>query len=125
MKAQLVLGDFVFSVSNETQYNKLSRSSGSGWKKQSRMGQKAKKHLSEVPLDRITLSGDWYGENGEAALAQLRAMRFEPHLLSDSSGFNKGTWTIENIDESQTYIQQDGLAEVLSFTIQLEETSLE
>jgi len=125
MRAQVVFGDFVFTSSNETQYNKLVRSSGSGWKKQQRMNQKAKKHLSEVPLDKLTLSGEWHGEDGEKALQQLRDMRFEPHLLSNSTGHNLGMWTLESVNESQTYIQQDGLAEVLSFTLQFEEAPVE
>lgn len=121
----LCWGTFVFSAANGTQYNKLMRKSGSGFKKQSRMGKKAKKHLTEEPLDTITLSGDYFGEDGERALQALRDSRKEPRLMSNNAGENLGMWTLESLDESQTYIQRDGLANVLSFTANFEECAVE
>ncbi|MCL9783674.1 phage tail protein [Vibrio sp. S4M6] len=122
MTPQLILGDFPFTVASQTQYEGLVRASSSGWKKQGRVGQKPKKHLSEIPLDRITLKGKWFGENAESAMTKLRNMRFEPHVLSNSQGINLGFWTIESITENQKRIGRDGLAQIAEFTIVLEES---
>lgn len=122
MTPQLILGDFPFTVAKQTQYEELVRTSSSGWKKQGRVGKKAKKHLSEIPLDTISIKGKWFGVNAEEALDKLRAMRFDSHVLSNAQGINMGFWTIESITETQTKIGRDGLAQVAAFTLLLEES---
>ncbi|MCG7551582.1 phage tail protein [Pseudoalteromonas sp. Of7M-16] len=123
MRQMMSLGDFVFSLSEDTPYSGLQRSSGGGWVNVPRYGQKPAKQNTGLQLEKIGLSGTWYRGDGMVNLDTLRAMqaRREPLVLTDGYGRNLGLWTLQQLQEKQGRIIDDGTAIVIDFTIELEE----
>jgi len=120
---QLALGDFVFSLTDNSAYEKLSRNSKGGWVKQSLVNAKPIKHNTGQPLQTQTIKGRYFGAVGMANLDALRALQAtrEPLVMVDGIGQNLGRWTIEDINEQQSKVIDDGTAMTIDFTVMLEE----
>lgn len=123
MRQMLALGEFIFSVSKNTPYTGLTRSSGGGWTTVSRYGQKPMLQNMGLPLEDISISGIWFFGDGMNHMDEIRAMQAkrEPQVLTDGYGVNLGRWVIDNINETQDRIIDDGTACVVDFSIKLKE----
>ena len=123
MRQMLSLGGFVFSLSGDTPYEGLSRTSTGGWVTVPRYGQKPLSQNTGIPLQTISLSGTWFKGEGMRNMSKLRALqqRREPLVLADGHGNNIGRWTIKSLNEKQGNIIDDGTAMTIGFSIELEE----
>lgn len=123
MKQMLALGDFVFSLSKNTPYEGLSRTTDGGFVTVPRYNGKPLSQNTGQGLDPITLTGTWFKYEGMQNIERLRTMQatLKPFVLSDGYGINMGQRTIKSIAEKQDKIIDDGTAQTISFTITLEE----
>ncbi len=123
MKQMLALGDFVFSLSKNTPYEGLSRTSDGGFITVPRYNGKPFLQNTGQGLENITLTGIWFKYEGMQNMQTLREMQAQckPLVLNDAYGINMGLWTIKTLNEKQDKIIDDGTAQTNSFTITLEE----
>lgn len=123
MRQMMSLGDFVFSLSEQTPYEGLQRTSDGGWVSVPRYGQKPISQNMGQNLEKISINGTWFrgeGMDNMKALRQLQAQR-KPLVLSDGYGQSMGRWVIKQLQEKQDRIIDDGTAFVVGFSIELEE----
>ncbi|KUI98977.1 phage tail protein [Vibrio sp. MEBiC08052] len=123
MRQMMSLGGFVFSLSEQTPYESLQRTSDGGWVSVPRYGQKPISQNMGQSLEKISINGTWFrgeGMNNMKALRQLQAQR-KPLVLSDGYGQTMGRWVIKQLQEKQDRIIDDGTAFVVGFSIELEE----
>jgi hypothetical protein len=123
MKQMLALGGFVFSLSKNTPYEGLSRTSDGGFVTVPRYNGKPLSQNTGQGLENISLTGTWFKYEGMQNMQSLRDLQKQgkPLVLSDGYGINLGQWTIKNLNEKQDKIIDDGTAQMISFTITLEE----
>lgn len=123
MQQQIVLGDFVFSVSNKTAYERLMRKSTGGWVAVDIVGTKPRSYNTGQGLETITLSGKLFGVQGMGALNRLRELQSsrQPQTLVDGHGRNLGRWKIMDITEAQQRVIDNGTAMIVGFDVALEE----
>lgn len=123
MNTQLVLGDFIFSLSDKTPYGNLTRRSSGGWVANEIMGGKPQSYNTGLGLQTINLSGKLFGHDGMRSLDRLRKIQATqlPQLLVDGYGNNLGQWKIMEIMERQSRVISDGQAMVVNFDVALEE----
>ena len=123
MKQMLALGEFVFSLSKNTPYEGLSRTSDGGFVTVPRYNGKPFSQNTGQGLENITLTGTWFKYQGMQNMQALRELQkqLKPIVLSDGYGINMGLWTIKSLSEKQDRIIDDGTAQTNSFTIALEE----
>lgn len=123
MKNQMVLGDFVFSISNHFAYEGFVRKSGGGWVELNLLNQKPLTQNTGQPLETIEIRGKVFGQSASEKLEQLRQMQNQrkPYQLLNDEGLNLKQWTIENLTETQSRILSNGQAQVLNFSLSLKE----
>ena len=123
MRQQMILGSFIFGLSRNFAYHGIVHTSDGGWveldivtgkPKSSQTGQKAQTlkitgtSMYGVAMDRL---------NELRTLQELR----RPVPLVDGIGRNWGLWRINNIQETQSQIIDDGTAMVVDWVIELAE----
>lgn len=123
MKQMMSLGGFVFSLSEGTTYEGLTRTSDGGWVTVPRYGQKPLSQNTGQQLENINITGSWFGGNGMANMDKLRTLQAKrlPLVLTDGYGRNLGQWSLKRLQEKQGKIIDDGTALVVGFTVELEE----
>jgi hypothetical protein len=114
---------FIFGVAEGTAYDSLSREAKGGWLNLDIINGKPVSQRTSSPLDTLSLSGKWFGEEGMTSIDKLRDIKnkFQPVLLTDNYGYNLGLWKIMQVTEKQSRIIDDGTAMVTDFSLQLEE----
>jgi uncharacterized protein len=116
------LGQFAFGLPTLA-YQDLRRSMD--WKHVSapRVGVRDASQFTGPGKDTITLSGVLAPQlTGTLdSLDELRAMaeRGDAYVLVDGAGHVYGAYLIESLDESQAYLQRDGVPRKITFTIAL------
>ena len=88
---------------------------------------RAKKQYTGVGSDTITLPGLIYEEYGfgyRYAVDELATMAStgQGFVLMDGSGYLYGVYVIDNIDETKTYLLDNGVPRKVDFTIKLSRT---
>lgn len=123
MRQMLALGDFVFSLSENTPYEGLTRSSDGGFVTIPRYNSKPLSQNTGQGLENISISGTWFKRDGSKNINLLKELqnRCKAQVLIDGYGNNLGQWTIKKLQEKQDKIIDDGTPLVITFTIELEE----
>uniref|UniRef100_A0A6M3KNW0 Tail protein n=1 Tax=viral metagenome TaxID=1070528 RepID=A0A6M3KNW0_9ZZZZ len=123
MHQQAALGDFVFSIAKNSAYDRLTRRSTGGWVTLETLNAKPSSQNTGQGLETITISGSVYGAAGMEQMNQLRALQAQrkPLALVTGQGDNHGRWKLQDINEEQKRIIDDGTPLVINFSITLEE----
>ena len=88
---------------------------------------RAKKQYTGVGSDTVTLPGLIYEEYGfgrRYAIDELASMAStgQGFVLMDGSGYLYGVYVIDNIDETKSYLLENGVPRKVDFTIKLSRT---
>lgn len=117
------LGMFVFSLPTLA-YQELSRKTDWRWAENARVGARAAQQFLGPGSDKVSLSGTVAPEvaGDRASLDTLREMadQGEAWPLVDGGGKVHGAFTIQSIDEGQTFFTQDGTPRMIRFGIELQ-----
>lgn len=121
------LGDFNFEP-NSAMFSKLDRDSSYRWVTIELFGQLPAKQFLGPDSEKITLTGKIYPHfrGGLGQMARLREMANsgKPYLwiMTDSKiGQNLGWWVIKSIKESRTLFLDNGVPQLIEFTVELEQ----
>jgi len=123
MKQQMALGSFIFGLSRQFAYHSLLRKSDGGWTEIQILTSKPKSSQTGQKSETLTITGKSMYAVAMDRLDELRdlqALRI-PLPLIDGIGRNWGLWRINNVQETQTYIIDDGTAMVVDWVIELAE----
>ena len=123
MKQQMALGSFIFGLSREFAYSTLARKSDGGWTELPILTSKPKSSQTGQKSETLTITGKSMYAAAMDRLDELRdlqALRI-PLPLIDGIGRNWGLWRINNVQETQTCIIDDGTAMVVEWAIELVE----
>ena len=123
MRQQMVLGDFIFGLSQGFAYSTLTRSTDGGWSDMAIVASKPLSRQSGQTLEKLTFGGTAMYAVGMARLDDLRALQNAraPLPLVDGVGRNWGLWRINSVVEIQSNVIDDGTAMVMTWTLVLEE----
>ncbi|MGB3127642.1 MAG: phage tail protein [Pseudomonas sp.] len=123
MRQQMVLGDFIFGLSQGFAYSTLTRSTDGGWSDMAIVASKPLSRQSGQTLEKLTFGGTAMYAVGMARLDDLRALQNAraPLPLVDGVGRNWGLWRINSVVENQSNVIDDGTAMVMTWTLVLEE----
>lgn len=123
MRQQAALGGFVFSIAEDTAYEKLTRRSTGGWVTSDILGAKPRSQNTGLGLETITISGQVYGAAGMQKMEKLRELQRQrkPLPLVSGHGENWGRWKLMEISEDHQRVVDDGTPLVISFSLNLEE----
>jgi phage protein U len=121
------LDDFVFEPNTAT-FGKIDRESSYRWVTIELFGQLPAKQFLGPDSEKLTLSGKIYPHHrgGLGQIAKLREMAKagKPYLLimTDSKiGQNMGWWVIKSIKETRTLFLDNGVPQLIEFTLDLEQ----
>lgn len=119
---QLAVGDFIFSVSQNTDYETWTRTAESGIATVSRAGQSPATQRTGQPLQTITIAGQVLGNSGSGTLDKLRKFINDvPQTVVKGDGTNLGQWTVLRVTETAGRLIDDGTALKTTFRIELQE----
>ncbi|MDT3310686.1 phage tail protein [Pseudomonas sp. rhizo66] len=123
MKQQMALGSFIFGLSRQFAYHSLLRKSDGGWSEIQILTSKPKSSQTGQKTETLTITGKSMYAVAMDRLDELRALQALriPLPLIDGIGRNWGLWRINNVQETQTYIIDDGTAMVVDWVIELAE----
>ena len=123
MKQQMALGSFIFGLSRQFAYHSLLRKSDGGWSEIQILTSKPKSSQTGQKSETLTITGRSMYAVAMDRLDELRALQALriPLPLIDGIGRNWGLWRINNVQETQTYIIDDGTAMVVDWVIELAE----
>lgn len=123
MKQQMALGSFIFGLSRQFAYHSLLRKSDGGWTEIQILTSKPKSSQTGQKTETLTITGKSMYAVAMDRLDELRALQAMriPLPLIDGIGRNWGLWRINNVQETQTYIIDDGTAMVVDWVIELAE----
>ncbi|MCL9798941.1 phage tail protein [Pseudomonas sp. AKS31] len=123
MKQQMALGSFIFGLSRQFAYHSLLRKSDGGWTEIQILTSKPKSSQTGQKTETLTITGKSMYAVAMDRLDELRALQALriPLPLIDGIGRNWGLWRINNVQETQTYIIDDGTAMVVDWVIELAE----
>jgi len=123
MKQQMALGSFIFGISRQFAYHSLLRKSDGGWTEIQILTSKPKSSQTGQKTETLTITGKSMYAVAMDRLDELRALQALriPLPLIDGIGRNWGLWRINNVQETQTYIIDDGTAMVVDWVIELAE----
>lgn len=123
MKQQMALGSFIFGLSRNFAYHSLLRKTDGGWMELPILTSKPKSSQTGQKSETLTITGKSMYAVAMDRLDELRdlqALRI-PLPLIDGIGRNWGLWRINNVQETQTCIIDDGTAMVVEWAIELVE----
>ena len=123
MKQQMALGNFIFGLSRNFAYHSLLRKTDGGWMELPILTSKPKSSQTGQKSETLTITGKSMYAAAMDRLDELRdlqALRI-PLPLIDGIGRNWGLWRINNVQETQTCIIDDGTAMVVDWVIELAE----
>jgi len=123
MKQQMALGSFIFGLSRQFAYHTLLRKSDGGWSEIQILTSKPKSSQTGQKSETLTITGRSMYAVAMDRLDELRALQALriPLPLIDGIGRNWGLWRINNVQETQTQIIDDGTAMVVDWVIELAE----
>jgi phage protein U len=123
MKQQMALGSFIFGLSRQFAYHSLLRKSDGGWTEIQILTSKPKSSQTGQKTETLTITGKSMYAVAMDRLDELRALQALriPLPLIDGIGRNWGLWRINNVQETQTQIIDDGTAMVVDWVIELAE----
>ncbi|WP_085694381.1 MULTISPECIES: phage tail protein [unclassified Pseudomonas] len=123
MKQQMALGSFIFGLSRGFAYSTLARKSDGGWSELPILTSKPKAHQTGQKPQTLTVTGKSMYAVAMERLDELRALQAlrMPLPLIDGIGRNWGLWRINNIQENQSQVIDDGTAMVVDWTLELAE----
>jgi phage protein U len=123
MKQQMALGSFIFGLSRQFAYHSLLRKSDGGWSEIQILTSKPKSSQTVQKPETLTITGKSMYAVAMDRLDELRALQALriPLPLIDGIGRNWGLWRINNVQETQTQIIDDGTAMVVDWVIELAE----
>lgn len=123
MSQQMALGSFIFGLSSGFPYDTLERKTSGGWVSLDIISSKPKSHNTGQGLETLRLSGKAQWSEGMAKVDALRAMANAraPYVLVDGTGRVWGRWRIDDVNESQKRVLDDGTATLLEWTLELQE----
>jgi phage protein U len=123
MKQQMALGSFIFGLSRQFAYHSLLRKSDGGWTEIQILTSKPKSSQTGQKSETLTITGRSMYAVAMDRLDELRALQALriPLPLIDGIGRNWGLWRINNVQETQTQIIDDGTAMVVDWVIELAE----
>ena len=123
MKQQMALGSFIFGLSRDFAYSTLTRKSEGGWTDLQILTSKPKSHQTGQKPETLTITGKSMYAVAMDRLDELRALQSlrVPLPLIDGIGRNWGLWRINNVQETQSCVIDDGTAMVVDWVIELAE----
>ncbi|MFJ4197020.1 phage tail protein [Pseudomonas sp. NPDC089534] len=123
MKHQMALGSFIFGLSRQFAYSSLGRKSDGGWTELPILTSKPKSSQTGQKPETLTITGKSMQAVAMERLDELRALQALriPLPLIDGIGRNWGLWRINNIQETQSQVIDDGTAMVVDWTLELAE----
>lgn len=118
-----MLGPVMFSrdtVSPKT----LNRTTDYSWPLQARIGRTGARQFTGINNDTIEVDGTLYPQYGggteQITLLRLLAETGEPQIFLNGQGIVYGKWCIVNVEEKSTYLNPNGSAKKIDFTVTLE-----
>lgn len=118
----LALGDFIFSVSKNTDYETWTRIAESGIATVDRAGQASATQRTGEPLQTINIGGQVLGNSGSGTLDKLRKfINGTPQTLIKGDGTNLGQWTVLRVTETASRLIDDGTQLKTQFRVELQE----
>ncbi|ASN72205.1 hypothetical protein 3S15_2 [uncultured Caudovirales phage] len=123
MPQQMALGEFVFGLAADFPYERLERKTSGGWVSLDIISSKPLSHQTGQGLETLRLTGKAQLAAGMQSVEQLRQMANarKPYTLVDGLGRVWGRWRIDNVNEQQTRVLDDGTATLLEWTLELQE----
>ena len=120
------LGQFLFKI-DTLSFTEIQRQRAWIYAENEVAAGRAKKQYTGVGSDTITLPGLIYEEYGfgyRFAVDELATMAStgQGFVLMDGSGYLYGVYVIDNIDETKTYLLDNGVPRKVDFTIKLSHT---
>ncbi|MDO9330548.1 MAG: phage tail protein [Pseudomonas sp.] len=121
MRQQMVLGNFMFSLSRNFAYSSLARGADGGWKSFDVATGKPISSQTGQGLQTLKISGKSMYATAMDRLDELRALQAQrvPVPLVDGIGRNWGLWQIITVSETQSCVIDDGTAMVVEWFIDL------
>lgn len=122
MRQMLAIGDFVFSVYQDTDYEQFVRTAEGGYTPMDRGGQAPSTQRTGRPLQTIQISGQILGNGGGGTLDRLRALvDAGPQVVVRGSGEILGQWVVTRVTETAGRLIDDGTALKTTFSVDLRE----
>ncbi|MFP0198065.1 phage tail protein [Pseudomonas sp. PHC1] len=123
MKQQMALGSFIFGLSRGFAYSTLLRKSDGGWTELPILTSKPKSSQIGQKPETLNITGKSMYAVAMDRLDELRALQSlrVPLPLIDGVGRNWGLWRINNVQETQSCVIDDGTAMVVDWVIELAE----
>ncbi|MBB1489362.1 phage tail protein [Oceanospirillum sediminis] len=122
MRQQLAIGDFIFSVYQDTDYETWTRTAESGIATIDRAGQHPATQRTGMPLQTISLNGQILGNTGSSKLDRLRGfINKEPQMVVKGDGTVLDLWTVTRVTETGNRLIDDGTALKTTFQVDLQE----
>lgn len=123
MRQMLAVGDFIFSVYQNTAFEQLVRTSHGGFSTLDRGGQQPASQQTGPALETIQLSGEILGNTGGDALDRLREIQAarQPQPVVEGDGTVLGLWKVQQIVETKSKLIDDGTALKTKFSVSLEQ----
>lgn len=120
------LGQFIFKL-DKLSFNEIQRQRIWTYADNEVAAGRAQKQYTGVGSDTITLPGLIYEEYGlgrRYAIDEIATMAStgQGFVLMDGSGYLYGVYVIDNIDETKTYLLNNGVPRKVDFTIKLSRT---
>lgn len=123
MHQQMALGPFVFSLGRGFAYSRLERKSDGGWIEIDLAYASPSSQNTGQGLQEIRITGTAYYAQAMQRLRELRELQAErrPLSLVDGLGENLGRWRLDQVQETQRRVIDDGTAMAIDWTVQLGE----
>ncbi|AMW79759.1 oxidoreductase [Acinetobacter sp. TGL-Y2] len=120
------LGQFLFKI-DTLSFTEIQRQRAWTYAENEVATGRAKKQYTGVGSDTVTLPGLIYEEYGfgrRYAIDELASMAStgQGFVLMDGSGYLYGVYVIDNIDETKSYLLDNGVPRKVDFTIKLSRT---
>lgn len=123
MSQMMAVGSYVFSVYQDTDFEKLQRVSDGGFSKLDRAGQAPASQQTGQGLETMQIDGQILGNGALHSLNRLRALQNtgKPQQVIDGSGRLLGLWKINRITETRSKLIDNGTALKTGFSVSLEQ----
>jgi hypothetical protein len=120
---QFVLGDFTFSLPENTPASSLTRRYDGGWITIDLLNELPAQQQTGRKLDEMTIKCDWFHDGGKAGIEKLVKLRDEkkPHALVRGDGKLMGQWVLTSFDVDENWLYHEANSMKQSVTINLRE----
>lgn len=120
---QFVLGDFIFSLPENTPIASMGRRFDGGWVVIDLLNDLPMQQQTGRRLDEITFRCEWFKDEGSAGIDKLVAMRAQgkPQSLVRGDGKILGQWVLVQFETDESWMYQEGKTMKQQVTISLRE----